>query len=59
MKKQFTIKFVAAYALFYWATAALSRSAHGLPGGHWHATDTLGFIVVAGPAAAAFWLSRK
>jgi hypothetical protein len=26
---------------------------------HWHAADTLGFVVVAGLAAAVIWLSRK
>ncbi len=43
-------------------TAAMSASAHdghGLTGTHWHATDTLGFVLVAVLALAAIWLSRK
>ncbi len=43
-------------------TAAVSASAHdghGLVGTHWHATDTLGFVLVAVLALAAVWFSRK
>ena len=41
------------------ATGAWAHEGHGLAGSHWHASDTLGFVVVALLAAAAVWLSRK
>ena len=31
---------------------------HGLLGSHWHATDTVGLLLVAGVAALAVWHSR-
>lgn len=43
-------------------TASASASAHdghGLVGTHWHATDTLGFVLVAVLALAAAWFSGK
>jgi hypothetical protein len=40
--------------------AALAHEGHGLPGpSHWHATDTLGLLLVAVGAAAAWWLARR
>ena len=40
-----------------WASA---HDGHGLPGSsHWHATDTLGLLLVAGLAAGAWWLNRR
>jgi hypothetical protein len=39
--------------------AALAHEGHGLPGAsHWHSTDTIGFLLVAG-VAAAMWFTRK
>jgi hypothetical protein len=55
----FTTKLIAACALIIGAETAFSHENHGLEGAHWHATDTLGFVVVAALAAAAIWLSRK
>ncbi len=40
-------------------TAAFAHEGHGLAGTHWHASDTLGFVVVAALAVVAVWLSRK
>ena len=41
---------------------ALNAHAHGGHGfatdWHWHASDTYGFLVVAGLAALAIWFSR-
>jgi len=38
---------------------ALAHEGHGLPGAsHWHSTDTIGFLLVAG-VAAAMWFTRK
>lgn len=38
---------------------ALAHEGHGLFGGHWHATDVLGFVVVGSLIALAVWFSRK
>ncbi len=40
--------------------AALAHEGHGLHGAsHWHATDTLGLLLVAAWAAGAWWFSRR
>jgi hypothetical protein len=40
--------------------AAVAHRGHGLPaGGHWHATDTPGLLLVAAGAAGAWWFSRR
>ena len=54
-----TTKFIAANALFYLATGSFAHNIQGFSGSHWHTTDTLGFVAVAGLAAAVIWLSRK
>ena len=37
----------------------LAHEGHGLPGaGHWHATDTWGFIGMGVALVVAIWLSR-
>ena len=41
------------------ATTVFAHDGHGLTGGHWHATDALGFVAVAAMIALAIWLSRK
>ncbi len=41
------------------ATSASAHDGHSLAGTHWHATDTLGFVLVAVLALAAVWFSRK
>jgi hypothetical protein len=38
---------------------ALAHEGHGLFGSHWHATDALGFIGVAGLVVFAIWMFRK
>jgi hypothetical protein len=40
------------------ALPVLAHDGHGLAGSHWHATDTLGLLLVGGLAALALWLSR-
>ncbi|MFW5330683.1 hypothetical protein [Hydrogenophaga sp. ZJX-1] len=41
------------------ALPALAHDGHGLFGSHWHPTDALGFVAVAGLIALAVWLSKK
>jgi hypothetical protein len=39
--------------------AALAHPGHGMAAPfHWHATDTLGLLLVGGLAALVIWLSR-
>ena len=47
-----------ASALSTWS--AMAHEGHGLPGAaHWHASDTLGFVLLAVVVAAAWWLMRR
>ena len=39
-----------------WSAA---HDGHGLQGVHWHATDSVGFMVLAVLAAAALWFGRR
>ncbi len=48
----------AASALLALAAPAFAHDGHGLSGSHWHASDTLGLLLVGGAAMAALWLSR-
>ncbi|MBA4445294.1 hypothetical protein FHL01_07225, partial [Cylindrospermopsis raciborskii CS-506_C] len=42
------------------ATAASAHEGHGLPGAsHWHATDTLGLLLVVLLAAGAWIIGRR
>jgi hypothetical protein len=42
------------------AGAAAAHEGHGLPGaGHWHASDTLGLLLVAALAAGAWFIGRR
>ena len=41
------------------ALPAFAHDGHGLWGSHWHATDVLGFVALAGGVALAVWFSRK
>jgi hypothetical protein len=42
------------------ATGAQAHPGHGASGPwHWHATDTLGFVMVAVVAGLAIWLSGR
>ncbi len=42
------------------ATAASAHEGHGLPGtSHWHASDTLGLLLVVVLAAGAWIISRR
>lgn len=40
-------------------SAALAHEGHGPEGPHWHATDTLGFVLAAVVIVLAVWLARK
>jgi hypothetical protein len=41
------------------SSLALAHEGHGLAAVHWHATDTLGFVVLGAIVAAAVWASRR
>ena len=38
---------------------AWAHEGHGLFGGHWHATDVLGFVAVGTLIALAVWMSKR
>ncbi len=59
MKKLFATKLIAAHALFYWSAACFAHENHGLTGSHWHATDTLGLLLVGALAGLALWWSGR
>lgn len=40
-------------------SAAHAHEGHGLGGAHWHATDTVGFIVGTVAVAALLWWHRR
>ena len=40
------------------ARAAQAHDGHGLFGSHWHATDTLGFVVIAVAVGVAVWFGK-
>ncbi|MEZ5664709.1 MAG: hypothetical protein R3E94_14445 [Burkholderiaceae bacterium] len=58
MKHQTLFRSLLATALTTSTLVARAHDGHGLTGGHWHATDALGYVVV-GLIALAIWLSRK
>jgi hypothetical protein len=53
-----TSAFLASLALLG-SSSALAHDGHGLFGGHWHATDLLGFLAAAVGVAAVAWFGRK
>ena len=46
-------------ALACTALASQAHDGHGLHGSHWHASDALGFVVLAAMIGLAIWMSRK
>jgi hypothetical protein len=50
---------IAACSLLGLPLLAAAHDGHGLSGAHWHATDSVGFIVLAAVAAAALWFGRR
>ena len=59
MKHTFISRGLAIVALCAGTARAFAHDGHGLAGAHWHASDTLGFVLVTVLAAAALWISRK
>jgi|GEM_PF-310469 len=58
-EKKPTMKFIASTALASLALPALAHEGHGLSGSHWHASDTLGFVILGLGLAAALWFSGR
>lgn len=52
------MKKIAMLLAFTRAGSSFAHEGHGLTGSHWHASDTLGYLVLAVAAAAAVWLMR-
>ena len=59
MKFQTIYKTAGLAGLATGSVSAFAHEGHGLFGSHWHATDALGFVALAGLIAVAVWLSRK
>ena len=38
---------------------AFAHDGHGMGSVHWHATDTLGFVVLGVIVGAALWVTRR
>ena len=38
---------------------ALAHEGHGLTGHHWHASDTLGFVLLAVALGLVLWAARR
>jgi len=53
-----TLRSLAAGALAGLSAPTWAHDGHGLTGGHWHATDSWGFIAFVAVLAAAIWFSR-
>lgn len=54
----FAIKSIATIVATIAGMPVFAHEGHGMSGNHWHATDTWGFVAVAGALALAAWLSR-
>ena len=52
-------KLIAAGASLALPTFAMAHDGHGVSGLHWHASDTVGFVVLAIVAAASLWLGWR
>ncbi len=59
MKNPTTLRSAFITTLMTMAVNASAHDGHGLTSTHWHATDTLGFVLVGVLALAAVWFSRK
>jgi hypothetical protein len=56
--KQILTAALAGLAAF--AGSAQAHEGHGLPGvAHWHASDAVGYVVLAAVVAAALWSTRR
>jgi hypothetical protein len=53
------MKHIAPLAAALIAAAAHAHEGHGLGGSHWHASDSLGFVLLGLVIAGAIWASRR
>jgi len=56
MRSQIT-RYVAGATLFL-SAPVFAHGGHGMADAHWHASDTLGFLLVGGLTALVIWWSR-
>ena len=49
---------LATVALSTAACVAVAHDGHGMVGAHWHASDSLGFVLIGVLVAALAWLRR-
>ncbi|HSW19975.1 MAG TPA: hypothetical protein VLJ86_22340 [Ramlibacter sp.] len=59
MREDFALKtrWIRTAALLAVAAPAFAHDGHGLFGPHWHASDTVGLLLVCGFVALALWLA--
>lgn len=58
MNKLFTIKLVAIQAIITPATSIFAHNEHTIKSTHWHASDALGFIILAAALGLTLWFGR-
>lgn len=58
MKKSFAIKLVAINSIITPASVLLAHDGHGLAGSHWHASDVVGFALLAVAIGISLWFGR-
>ena len=58
MKKSIAIKLIAIKAIITPASVLFAHDGHGLEGSHWHASDVVGFGLLAVAICASLWFGR-
>ncbi|MDO8767965.1 MAG: hypothetical protein Q7K57_04535 [Burkholderiaceae bacterium] len=58
MNKSITLKLIAVQAVFMPAKVLFAHDGHGLEGSHWHASDVVGFAILAAVIGLTVWFSR-
>lgn len=58
MNKLFTIKLIAIQAIITPASSIFAHDIDNLHDSHWHASDTLGFMILAAVIGLTLWFGR-